>query len=104
MTLDLFTAQIKAKYGIHENSNELTDVVIFQRGWLNRYNLRCKNEVAETILKPQGKTAAYDWVMERVKHIEEDPIYTTGTGANTLLSGGGKVLLTLLALLCGILK
>ena len=39
----------------------------FQIDWLNAYHERVEKEVGEEILQKNGKTAAYEWVIERTR-------------------------------------
>ena len=40
-----------------------------QLQWLNDYHERCQQEIGEGILKPQGKTEAYDWLTTRTAKV-----------------------------------
>ncbi len=49
--------------------------VLFQRKWLNAYHQQVLSEVGEKVLKKNGKTAAYEWVVARTHPIPDDPVY-----------------------------
>ena len=62
---------------------------LLQRRWLNAYHKKVQEEVAEKVLKPAGKTLAYDWVTARTKPIPDTPTYTShahkGSSTPTIL-------------------